>query len=223
MSQPSQPVPPINPYDAPETARPGMSSGAKVLLGLGIGCGVLVLLCCGIGGVSLYFLGRNLQKGMSEDPATVREVAENIVTIEVPESLEPKMSLDFTIPFVNRRMMSMAVFASQDKHSTLVLFEVDQSMGGNEEVMQAQFKDAMRQSGREHRGEVELEEPEDVEAEINGNQTEFRFGKGKHENREVWQATGAFSGKGGPAMLFMQLDAETFNKEQALDILHSMQ
>ena len=64
--------PPVNPYDSPETVRPGMSSGAKVLIGLGIGCGVLVLLCCGVFGVSMYFFGRSFN--MSEDPATVRRV-----------------------------------------------------------------------------------------------------------------------------------------------------
>ena len=47
---------PMNPYDTPEHSRPGMSGTTKVLLGMGIGCGVLVLLCCGFFGASTFWL-----------------------------------------------------------------------------------------------------------------------------------------------------------------------
>jgi hypothetical protein len=227
MSQPTpEATPPINPYDSPETVRPvsGTSSGAKVLIGLGIGCGVLVLLCCGIGGIATFYFGRSFQQAMSKDPATVRQVAESIVTIDVPEELEPEVSIDFTLPFVNRKMMSMAVFADRGDHSALVLFQLDEGFG-NADTMQAQFNQQIRESGRGQMEEINVEDSETIKQEINGEEAEFTVGKGKAKEggREVWQATGGFKGKGGPAMLFVQVDAEKFTKEQVTDVIHSME
>jgi hypothetical protein len=221
MSDFQQP-PPVNPYDSPESVRPGMSSGAKVLLGLGIGCGVLVLLCCGGVGVFVFYFGRSVQKAASEDPATIRRVTHSIVSIDVPESLEPKFSLDWSIPFVNQSIWA-AVYADAKDHSSLVLFQVDENLG-NAEAMKHQFQQSLRDAGREEWKEVELDESESFETEINGNQAEFKVGSGSREHPEakVWQATGAFDGKGGPAMLFMQLGADDFDKDQVMAILKSM-
>jgi hypothetical protein len=219
---------PMNPYDSPEPAKQGMSGGAKVLLGIGIGCGVLVLLCCGGLAIGGYFFGRNLQQAISEDPEKIREVTKSIVDIDVPPPLEPKMSLDFTIPFANQKMMTMAIWGDGIKEekrpeSVLILFQMDSDFA-NREALKAQFEMQMHQQNRQEWEEVELENEETIEAEINGSPAQFTFGKGKRkgDEKEVWQAMGAFDGKGGPAMLFMQLDAEKFSEEQARGTLSSM-
>lgn len=217
-----QQPPPVNPYDSPETVRPGMSSGAKVLLGLGIGCGVLVLLCCGGIGAFTFFSVRSVQRAASEDPATIRQVTESIVTIDVPPALEPKFSLDWTIPFVNSSVWA-AVYADQKDHSSLVLFQIDKELG-NAEAMKLQFQQSLRDAGREEWKEVDLDDSETVEVEINGEKAKFEVGSGTRDDADtkVWQATGAFDGRSGPAMLFMQLGADDFDKEQVLAILNSM-
>jgi hypothetical protein len=201
-------------------ARPGMSSAAKVLLGLGIGCGVLVLLCCGGFIFTGVYFTRSIQHAMSQDPDTIRRVADGIVAIEVPEELKPEISIDYTMPILDRKMMSLAVFTSEQERSALVLFELASDLGDFEE----QFRQSMRESGRDRWKEVRLEESETFEAEINSEPAEFKVGKGKREKsgEEVWQAVGAFAGKGGAAMLFLQLDAEEFTKDDAMAILKSM-
>jgi hypothetical protein len=222
MSDFSQP-PPINPYDIPEAGRSGMSGGAKVLIGLGIGCGVLLLLCCGVFGVTAYFFGRSFQHATSTDPATVRSVTDSIVTIEVPPSLEPQMSLDWSMPILNRKVTTMAVYADKEDHSGLVLFQLAEDLG-DPEMMKMQFRNSLRQGGKEKWKEVHLQDSENFESPINDSPAEFKVGRGKLEEsgREIWQATGTFSGKGGPAMLFMQLNAEDFNKDDVMDVLKSM-
>ncbi len=213
---------PINPYDSPQMPPPGMSSGVKVLLGLGIGCGVLVLLCCGGVIVTGVFFGRSFTKAISEDPVTIRRVSDSIVAIDVPKSLVPRISLDWPLPFVNRKMMTMAVYADEQEHSGLVLFQMDEDFG-NPAMMRVQFEQSMQESGREW-NEVDLEDSETLEIEINGSDAEFKVGQGKRkkDDLEVWQATGVFQGKGGPAMLFMQLNSEDFGKEDAMAVLKSM-
>lgn len=216
---------PINPYDSPETVKPGMSGSTKVLLGVGIGCGVLALLCCGgliIGGV---FFGRSFSKAVSTEPDTIRAVTESIVSIEVPPPLKPVMSLDWTIPIVDRKMMTMAIYSDKedDPENMLFLFQMSDEFV-NRDMMKAQFEQQLQQSSNQEWKEIELEDPETIEIEINGSPAEFTFGRGKvrDSDREAWQAIGDFDGKGGPAMLIMQLNADDFTEEQARGILSSM-
>ena len=197
-----------------------MSGAAKVLIGLGIGCGVIVILCCGGFIFTGVYFARSVQQAMSEDPATIRGVTERIVAIDVPAELPPMMSLDWRIPFVGQMMMAIY---GETEQSGLVIFQLETDMG-NAEDMKVQFEESMRRAGRGEMREIPLEESEMFETQINGQAAEFRLGKGKrHESGdEVWQATGVFEGKGGAAMLFMQLDAEEFSKDDALAILKSM-
>ena len=54
--------------------RRGMGTGAKVLLTLGAVLGVLLLLCCGVGGFFFYRVGHAITK----DPEAVRQVAARV-------------------------------------------------------------------------------------------------------------------------------------------------
>lgn len=209
---------PTNPFDSPQQppqARSGMSSGTKVLLGLGVGCGLVLLLCCGGFAGFSYYIARNFQQ--VTDPAQIGTIADGIVTIEVPDYLKPKMGLDGSIPFVGS--VKLAVFGDDADHNTLVLTE----FVGGEGAAGQQFDQAMREAGHQGPQEVEVTDSEEFKTTINGQEATFIVGQGKHHNdREVWQATGAFEGKSGPARLVLQLDAEQHTKEELLEILHSM-
>ncbi len=53
-----------------------MSTGGKVLLGVGIGCGVVLLLCCGVFGVAGYYFSKTFQ--LIQDPDQVRTIAQRL-------------------------------------------------------------------------------------------------------------------------------------------------
>lgn len=99
MSQPTNP-PPVNPYDVPEPRRPGMSGTSKVLLGLGVGCGAMLILCCGLLGFSGYAFVRLAKNSTVHDPQQIEDILAEIVTIEVPERLKPTIGLDVNLPVV---------------------------------------------------------------------------------------------------------------------------
>lgn len=216
---------PINPYDSPETVKPGMSGSTKVLLGVGIGCGVLALLCCGgviIGGI---FVGRSVQQAASEDPEAIRAATQSIVDIEIPKPLDPELCLNgLWIPLVGTVTLAVWSETVNDRpQSVLVLFQLDNE-AVTPDMLKAQFEMQIQQQQRNDWKEVTLEGPETIEKEIAGSPVEITFGKGKRpeDDREVWQATGAFDGRGGAAMLFMQLDADSFTEEQARAIIDTM-
>jgi len=199
-----------------------MTTTGKVFLGLGIGCLVLVLLCCGGLGLVGFFFGKSFQNATSDDPVVIEGVTDSIVEITVPPKLEPKGSVKWVVPFVNKEMLTLVFYGDAGDKSVLALIQFGADLGDNE-AMKEQWQDSLREASQKDMKEVELVESEEFKIEINGSPATFIVGKGHNEHKkDVWQAMGPFEGKGGSAMLFMQLDAEEFTKEELMEILHSM-
>ena len=95
---------------------------------------------------------------------------------------------------------------------------------GDDENMRTQWKQFAREFGRQA-NDVQIEESEKYDTQVNGEPAHFIIGKGRDEESEqdVWEVTGNFRGKGGPAVLILGLNGTDFTKEQVLEILESMQ
>jgi len=100
--------------------RPGMSTGTKVLIIVGIILGVCVLLCCGGLAISGCLLQRYVARSVSEDPETVRATTDELAQMEIPDQLAPKAVLDLKVPLSSERMMTM-VFWSHEESGSVVL------------------------------------------------------------------------------------------------------
>jgi hypothetical protein len=212
----------MNPYDTPEYSRPGMSGTTKVLLGMGIGCGVLVLLCCGFFGASTFWLVRTAQQALTKDPEEIRRLTDQIVAIKIPESLPPKAGMDLTLPFVGTKFMTWVAYGADESHNGLFLAQFAEGLV-KEEDMRTQWRDSMRQSGERDWDDIKVEESDNVEIPVNGSNATFTISKGQDsKSREVWQVMGSFHGKGGPAMLALKVGTADFTREQLFEILNSM-
>lgn len=215
---------PMNPYDTPEHSRPGMSGTTKVLLGMGIGCGVLVLLCCGFFGASTFMLVRMAKQALTEDPNEIQRLTDTIVNIKIPDSLPPKAGMDLTIPFVGTKFMTWVAYGAEknDNDNALFLAQFSPDMV-KEEDMRGQWKDSMRQSGQQEWDDIKVEESDKVDITINDSPATFTIDKGQDsKSREVWQVMASFQGKGGPAIFALKVDTASFTREQLFEILNSM-
>lgn len=215
---------PMNPYDAPEIEPRGMSGTSKVLLAFGIGCGVLLLLCCGVFGVVTFVGYRFAQDTIIAQPDRIREIADEIVTIEIPDTLEPKMAVDVRIPFVGTRVLKGAAFIDATEKSFLMLGQANPEFGGDSGDIELQFNRAMNRHNRRNRRAFDVVETESFETTINDEPTKFKISRVVNEEseEEYWRAEGDFLGNGGPAILILEVESADFSKDQILDILKSM-
>jgi hypothetical protein len=209
---------PMNPYDD-QAARPaGMSGTAKLFIGLGIGCGVVLLLCCG-GFVAVSYWGYNLAKNaQSTDPAVIRRVTDEIVSIDIPPSFTPEMSLDMQIPF-NEGKMQMVQYRDKAAKAFLMLIQFSSDAIAENPAFKTQMQTAMN---RPKSGPMQTEKSQTVEVTINGEPAKFTIVQGKRGGQDALEVTGAFRGKGGPAQLVLELQGPELAEEQAVAIVKSM-
>ncbi|MFZ5829378.1 MAG: hypothetical protein ACOY3P_04790 [Planctomycetota bacterium] len=211
-----------SPGMAPEH-RPGMSSGTKVLIVLGVVLGVCALLCCGGVIFSAFYMGRQFAKAMTTDPADIQRIAGEIATVEVPESLSPKAGMDMSVPFTGQPMMKMVVYGDAADRSTLLMMALDRSLSGqNEAQMREQMDVAMRQQGNDPK-QIQIQESTTKEVEIGGQPTTFTISKGTNpDGKQRFLVQGSFEGRSGPTVFVLNADPEQISQEQAEQIIESI-
>ena len=215
MSQPSNSTPPpVNPYDEHR----GMSSGGKLLVGLGIGCGLLLLLCCGGLGLGGFAVVKIAQNSTVQDPKQIADITDEIVMIEVPESLEPLLAMNVNLPIIGP-VMKGSVYTDKSKNSTLIVGQFNQSFADRQNL-EAQ----LRAATTEKHEDIDVEETEPFDSKIHDEPAHFEIsrGKGRESKEELWEVVGQFRGDGGPAMLVFKGRTAEFTKDQVLDMLSSM-
>lgn len=214
----------LDPTFPPEPPR---SSGLKVLLVLGVGCGILLLVCCG-GGTAIYFLTRGyFQKAFSEDPAVVEGVGRGIAELDIPPALQPKASVNLKIPGTDQQIMTMAIFEAPNGAGTLFLAEFPGDLASADtDQLKEQLERQMADQGRQGQGPQELvvsrSRPLDVE--IRGKSATFTIETGvePQSNIKYTRAVGAFQGKKGVALVVLQLRADQYSDERVDEIIRSI-
>lgn len=220
-----------DPHDSPDAAGPpekqGTSAGSKVLLILGIIFVILVVLCCG-GLIAAYFWANSyFGEAMSEDPQVVRQLTDEIVSIDVPEQLQPAFSMDMQIPFTGQEMMKWVAYADESNSSVLVMASFGEAFAGqNKQQMHTQIRQALRGQGLGQPENVNITERTEREIEVRGQPVTFSFGEGQQENtdRQWIEVTGTLEGpEGRTVMLIVSADKATLSEEQIVDMIKSIE
>lgn len=201
----------------------GMSRGAKLLIALGVGGGLLVLACCGVGIGTMYYFGTSM---VSQDPAEVVAKTDEIAQIEIPDQLKPAMSFDMKNPFSGQRLMLWTVYVDEGTNSTLVLFAFG-SMGASQdqEEMRREMDKSLQQQKMGGQEEINIEETYTKDVEIRGEKATFTItkGKGKKSGDPRIQVMGVFKGESGPVMVMLNADAEKYTEEQIVEMIESIE
>lgn len=199
-----------------------MSTTAKVLLSLGGVALVCLLLCCGGMGLVGYW-GYNLARNaVSDDPAEIKRVTEEIVAVQIPPGFEPRTSMDFKIP-VQNGVVQIVLYHDPNCNGTLNLSQISDKAGGRPDQHIRMGKDLNRQQQLEPL-DIVVEKTELFESTINGQPAEFSIGEGKARglDEHYWNVTGNFAGKAGKGLFSFQAQTDKFSREQLLEMLRSM-
>ncbi len=200
----------------------GMSGGAKLLIILGVGGGILVLLCCGGGIGMMVYMGTSM---ISDKPDVVVAKTDEIIQIEIPDGLEPKMSFDVKFPIYGRIMLLVA-YADEESSSFLALFTLEKaSASQNQEQMRRQMDQQLRQQGMGGQEEITIEESYTKDVEIRGETATFTISKGVGEDsgKPRIQVVGVFQGETGAVILMVNVDAEKYTEEQIVEMIESIE
>jgi hypothetical protein len=219
-----------DPYQAPadQSGAPQRGGGSKLLLGLGIGCGLMLLLCCG-GGVAIFMIGKSAFH-VDTAPAQVAAASEGITDMDVPPGFEPKTAVSMKNPFTSKKVMSMAMYEGPSENGMIMVAELGEGMPGNEDPqnMRLQIEQSMRQQQQQqNQGAKELQmegDAKEVTVTVRGEECTFTIQRGKAANeQEFVQVEGTFTSKeGDPAFLLGQLPASDFSEEDAEAFIKSI-
>ncbi|MEX0712482.1 MAG: hypothetical protein WD278_09040 [Pirellulales bacterium] len=214
---------PMDPNFPSQAYPPRKQGGSGLLWGLGIGCGLVLLLCCG-GGVAIYWYGKGaLNVQQSLDPAEVRAAGDKIVLIQLPQGFEPKQSIGVTVPFVNQRV-EMAIYEAGNGAGSAFLMELSGGPAVNEEQARAQLETQLQTQGKAQRNLRDVESRQ-IEVQVRGQPATFTIQKGKdtQSNAEYIQASGSFKTDDGIGILIIEARADQYTEEQIEESLRSIQ
>lgn len=210
--------PEMSSVGTPPPPKAGMGRAAKVLIALGVGLGLLCLLCCG--GVVFFFM-----RTVSTNPATVVAKTGEITQIDIPSGLKPKASFDMTVPFSGTRMGLWTVYADDATKSQLVLFALgDMANQGDPEEMRKGMEQSLEQQGMKGPQKIDVTESYTKEVEIRGEKATFTISKGTASGSDSprIQVVGVFKGETGPAILVFDADAEKYPEEDVIKMIESI-
>jgi len=211
----------------PPPYRPGRSTGSKILLGCGIGCGVLMLLCCGGIGVTAWLGYEMLNHAVDRDPARVQAMTDELATMDIPAGLKPRAAIDMKLPVIGRSLLKAVAYTDKDDVQILAFGEFSGDFGA---VDHAQLRREIERALENRNDDASRDddfrivgEPTMLELEIRGEPAHFRIeeGEGK-KGRKLIRAAGDFEGHTGTALLFLQLDADSHSLEDVEDLLRSI-
>ncbi len=192
--------------------KPGMSTGVKVLIGCGVVGGVMALVCCG----GFMYLGSQFAGMMTEDPAEIQVIQEDIADIDLPDGFSPEGGADGELfGFAGQA----AIFAEND--SVIMLIQVKGPEGTTDEQMLEQFQQQLGQQGQN--GNIKIESTEERLVTIAGEETTIEIVKGTDQNgKEIRQVKGAFRGRGGAAIVLYFSPEEDWDEDRVVQMLESI-
>jgi hypothetical protein len=217
------------PQDGYPPQRPTSGCGGclgKFLIFLGIVFALMLVLCCG-GGLYMrsYFID-----SVSQQPAEVQAISDEIISIRVQPPLEPVGGGRFKVPFVGTSMGQGVVYADKGRKCILVLASIGDAFGPQlkEQLIQSlESGQSQKQSGNQddHNEEIKDAKTTDLGPTIHAEKATFKIteGVGAKTGKKKIRVNGKFQGKTGPAVFLLNAEAETLSLEDVKKMIESME
>jgi hypothetical protein len=203
---------------------------SRFLIGVLIGCGGLMVLCCGGFAFLAFMAQRWASEIVEEDPAEIRAATQQIATIDIPASFEPTLMLKIAVPILGD-LGTMAFYQDQDAGETgiMLLAEFSEKMltqGKSPEQLAREIGSQAQLSAGLDESELQETSREDIARTIRGQPTTFSLITGTREatDRQYILVRGVFPGRvGGMGFFSMTVDAEGLSIDQVKEVVNSIE
>ena len=193
---------------APGKRKKASSGGTNwvkiILILLGVGA-VSLALCCGIGG---YFASKAFK--MELDPVKITAMQKEIVEIDIPPGLQPKMGMNMNLGVMTMKM----VMYNPESGTSMMLMQM-QVTGQTEEQMQQAFNQQAGQQQQQKQFQLESREIKTIT--VDGQERKFNFDKGTLSPQgrpatPVRMITGMFPAKTGTGFIQYTIDEDKYDE-----------
>lgn len=194
-------------YRPPRQNNEGSGCGKIFLILLAITGACTLMLCCG--GTLFLYWGFN-QLNFSMEPAKVREVAESMLDITIPDDYTPTMSME-----IKQLNFAMAAFGDEKQNRGIIMVKHPPGADINSQ------DEALNKAKGERNFEVEKTEEKIFK--LNGKDETFTVQQGKDKNgNSMRQFIGDIKGKSGMVALIMMGAEDKVTDEDFQKLLDSI-
>jgi hypothetical protein len=209
---------------------PPSRRGRGWLWGVAIGCGAVLLLCCGGFGLVAVYMGLVVQRGLSDDPAVAQARAAEIADITLPAEFKPTASFELRVPVTGRGVLTWVLYQADSRGDSFESFILlgqlyaDVPEESRDAVMQRFLKSLVDNEKIYEQVQQESEKPQTRELTIRGQKAEFLFyhGRGTVSEQKYRLVQGQFRGKAGTAILYLRADADKYDEAALMRIIESI-
>ena len=210
--------PPPRPERPAGAAKPAESGPRPIwMLLLGFLSAMALAGCCVCAGALWWFRPR-----IHEDPAMAREMTPEIVSIAIPEVLQPRGTIIWRIGFL---LTIRGVYYERFTGDGLMtLVEVNSRFRTDQDVQRHIRTTLMEKGGGGTPLVIDHSRTEEKVFVIRGQEIRFRFNVGKDptSGRIYHLAEGVFPGDGGEVLLALRIEESHWNEQEVLDMLNSI-
>jgi hypothetical protein len=217
---------------------PRQSSGSsRLLLGIGIGCLVMALICGGVVAGAVWWATDFFRNAFSVDPATIRAETARIATLDVPERLQPQILMRIDPPFVDE-LGRIAIYANEANEEALMLGDIRGLEAGDRSPSEV-FREMNREQNfpgdgpqqpaempqNENDPNFEETSRESLERPVRGGTARFEIiqGRNKETEQERIIVYGTFPGHLGTGIFMMNVAAENSSLEDVQQVIESLE
>jgi hypothetical protein len=183
---------------------------------LAIAFATIVGSCCLCGGLLMQ-----QWPSFQQDPAAAEALTQQMLAIEIPEVFEPQGTIEWNVLFV--LTMHGAYYSHQVGDGELTLLKLDSAW-----ISQPDFRehviDSLRQNGAGSGFDLNVLHKETRTFEIGGKHASFQFlrAEDRTTGEERRLVDGVVTGKQGPVLVALWLDADLWNEELVTLLIQSI-
>ncbi len=207
---------PQDDIDSSLPKKTGMSTTTKVVLVMLTVGGGMLLLCCGGAIAFTWYAARQVQNSMTTNPVQVQEMTEQIVSIDIPESYEPKTSM--TMEMFGMKMSNYA--RKDDPRGVLIVMQNRAGFNANDEQSRKRMLDQMRMQMGMQGGAATNSETREVD--IDGEKVPFQFNTLDQNGQKMKQVMGLVPLKSGAVLIMIMLPEELYDEDEIVAMLESI-